>query len=111
MSSSDAILQAWTAAWRRTCLQGRLAAYLGRTKDKSKQKWLDDWMAKSSHPAPHNLSSLLDSTEDWKRLRGCGYGTIPFLSSATWAPRDILSFKARRSSNAASRNGEEDIQS
>ena len=45
-----------------------------QTKDKSKQKWLDDWMAKSSHPAPHNLSSLLDSTEDWKRLRACEYG-------------------------------------
>ncbi|TDH66424.1 hypothetical protein CCR75_004794 [Bremia lactucae] len=39
------VLQAWTAAWGRTCLQGRLAAYRDRTKDKSTQKWLDEWTA------------------------------------------------------------------
>ena len=53
-SLNDKVIQAWTAAWRHACLQGRLAAHCGRTKDKSTQKWLDDWTAKLLRPAPHN---------------------------------------------------------
>ena len=73
-SLGDTVLQAWTAAWRRTCLQGRLTAYRGRTTDKSTRKWLDDWIVKLSRPAPHNLPSLVDNNDDWRRLRNCGYG-------------------------------------
>ncbi|TDH73978.1 uncharacterized protein CCR75_002981 [Bremia lactucae] len=43
------------------CLEANmLTAYRGRTKDKSTQKWLDEWMAKLLHLAPHNLSSLFE---------------------------------------------------
>ncbi|TDH67244.1 hypothetical protein CCR75_003341 [Bremia lactucae] len=41
---------------------------------KSKHKWLDDWTAKLLRPAPQNLSSLFESTDDWKCLRTCGHG-------------------------------------
>ena len=38
---SDTILQAWTAAWWRTCLQSQLAAYRGRAKDNRRR---NGWM-------------------------------------------------------------------
>ncbi|TDH67384.1 hypothetical protein CCR75_000793 [Bremia lactucae] len=72
-SLSDKVLQAWTAL-EANMFTRAFGSLPRQDKRKSTQKWLDDWNAKLSCQAPHNLPPLIDSNNDWKRLRNCGSG-------------------------------------
>ncbi|EEY67054.1 uncharacterized protein PITG_17644 [Phytophthora infestans T30-4] len=73
-SLSDKILMEWTAQWRRDCVLASLIAYRSRSDDRGTLKWLDDWKARFARAPPHNLAPLVDSRDDWVKLRSRGYG-------------------------------------
>ena len=77
---SDEVLVAWTAAWRQDCVYQGLMAYRHRTPDQSTQVWLDEWKARTiSLSGTSFLASVLDSTDDWTKLRERGYGSDKLL--------------------------------
>ncbi|KAE8879237.1 hypothetical protein PF001_g27751 [Phytophthora fragariae] len=71
---SGKIMEKWTAAWRRDCLHGSLLALRSRMEDKRICRWLDDWNEKFGRRPPDNLPPLVDSREDWNKLRSLEYG-------------------------------------
>ncbi|EEY64348.1 uncharacterized protein PITG_02926 [Phytophthora infestans T30-4] len=73
-SLSDKTLMEWTAQWRRDCVQARLIAYRSRSEDRGTLRWLDDWKARFARAPPNNLAPLVDSSEDWIKLRSRSYG-------------------------------------
>jgi len=71
---SAAVLEAWTAGWRRECILTGLAQYGERTKDTITRSWLVEWRERIERPPSHALLPLEDSREDWAQLRSRGYG-------------------------------------
>ncbi|KAE8915452.1 hypothetical protein PF003_g616 [Phytophthora fragariae] len=87
---NDQIMEAWTAAWRRDCLHGSLVTYSSRVTDKQTLKWLNKWKEKFIRPPPHNLSPLIDSSEDWNKLRGRQYGEDEVLELCDTGNKRVL---------------------
>lgn len=73
-SLSDKTLMEWTSQWRRDCVQASLIAYRSRSDDRGTLRWLDDWKARFARAPPNNLATLVDSSDDWVKLRSRGYG-------------------------------------
>ena len=72
---SDATLVAWSAVWRQECMYDRLGAYRDRTSDHVTKSWLDGWKERTSRQiARSSLSPLIDSSDDWRRLKDSKYG-------------------------------------
>jgi hypothetical protein len=71
---SETVLESWTAGWRRECILFGVANYRNRTKDITTRNWLDDWKKRIAKPPPHALLPMIDSREDWAKLRSRGYG-------------------------------------
>ena len=79
-SLSDEVLVPWTAAWRQDCVYQGLMAYRHRTLDQSTQVWLDEWKARTiSLSGTAFLASVLESADDWTKLREREYGSDELL--------------------------------
>ena len=92
MDSLDVqVLVHWTANWRQECLLDGLQSYRGRVQDHQILVWLDQWIGSITYRAtlPH-LPTLLDSGDDWSRLRELNHASDDILKLCD--PRNKVRF-------------------
>ena len=92
MDSLDVqVLVHWTAGWRQECLLDGLQSYRGRVQDHQILVWLDQWIGSITYRAtlPH-LPTLLDSGDDWSRLRELNHASDDILKLCD--PRNKVRF-------------------
>jgi hypothetical protein len=79
MKLSERVFEAWTSKWRTQCLYGRLVALRSVAADLATRQWLDRWKAKFEHQPQGTLQPLVDSSEDWQKMRTYHYGADELL--------------------------------